>query len=167
MELQTLGDRVLRKLAFSHVVHSIKRMNQKHRNDAKNRALQNILFVMLQVGNVPRFMTFPFDLFVFWYLVCDSRCFDSKKMKQKQNNPLLLCLIFIEGRCGLMIEQQTRYVQHAFIHHQGLHFFPGRCFMLFCSLLTDFHVYILISQDYDCGTIISSWLWKYRRRWWR
>lgn len=65
MELQTLGDRVLRKLAFSHVVHSIKRMNQKHRNDAKNRALQNILFVMLQVGNVPRFMTFPFDLFVF------------------------------------------------------------------------------------------------------
>lgn len=65
MELQTLGDRVLRKLAFSHVVHSIKRMNQKHKNDAKNRALQNILFVMLQVGNVPRFMTFPFDLFVF------------------------------------------------------------------------------------------------------
>lgn len=65
MELQTLGDRVLRKLAFSHVVHSIKRMNQKHRNDAKNRALQNILFVMLQVGNVPRFMKFPFDLFVF------------------------------------------------------------------------------------------------------
>lgn len=65
MELQTLGDRVLRKLAFSHVVHSIKRMNQKHRNDAKNRALQNILFVMLQVGNVPHFMTFPFDLFVF------------------------------------------------------------------------------------------------------
>lgn len=65
MELQTLGDRVLRKLAFSHVVHSIKRMNQKHKNDAKNRALQNILFVMLQVGNVPRFMPFPFDLFVF------------------------------------------------------------------------------------------------------
>lgn len=48
MELQTLGDRVLRKLAFSHVIHSIKRMNQKHKNDAKNRALQNILFAMLQ-----------------------------------------------------------------------------------------------------------------------
>lgn len=48
MELQTLGDKVLRKLAFGHVVHSIKRMNQKHKNEAKNRALQNILFSMLQ-----------------------------------------------------------------------------------------------------------------------
>ncbi|KAA8533240.1 hypothetical protein F0562_033227 [Nyssa sinensis] len=48
MELQTLGDRALRKLAFSHVVHSIRRMNQKHKNEAKNRALQNILFSMLQ-----------------------------------------------------------------------------------------------------------------------
>ncbi|KAI4305180.1 hypothetical protein L6164_028563 [Bauhinia variegata] len=48
MELQNLGDRTLRKLAFDHVVHSIKRMNQKHKNEAKNRALQNILFAMLQ-----------------------------------------------------------------------------------------------------------------------
>ncbi|MCD7457595.1 hypothetical protein HAX54_035453 [Datura stramonium] len=48
MELQTLGDRVLRKLAFSHIVHSIRRMNQKHKNDTKNRALQNILFALLQ-----------------------------------------------------------------------------------------------------------------------
>ncbi|KAL5552725.1 hypothetical protein UlMin_040126 [Ulmus minor] len=48
MELQTLGDRNLKKLAFSHVVHSIKRMNQKHKNDVKNRELQNILFAMLQ-----------------------------------------------------------------------------------------------------------------------
>ncbi|XP_059657788.1 uncharacterized protein LOC132304225 [Cornus florida] len=48
MELQTLGDRVLKKLAFSHVIHSIRRMNQKHKNEAKNRALQNILFAMLQ-----------------------------------------------------------------------------------------------------------------------
>ncbi|CAN4094894.1 unnamed protein product [Withania somnifera] len=48
MELQTLGDRVLRKLAFSHVIHSTKRMNQKHKNDTKNRALQNILFALLQ-----------------------------------------------------------------------------------------------------------------------
>ncbi|XP_058115565.1 uncharacterized protein LOC131258331 [Magnolia sinica] len=48
MELQILGDRTLRKLAFSHVVHSIRRMNQRHRNEAKNRALQNILFAMLQ-----------------------------------------------------------------------------------------------------------------------
>lgn len=49
LELQTLGDRALKKLAFSHVVHSIKRMNQKHKNEAKNRPLQNILFSMLQV----------------------------------------------------------------------------------------------------------------------
>lgn len=48
LELQTLGDRALKKLAFSHVVHSIKRMNQKHKNEAKNRPLQNILFSMLQ-----------------------------------------------------------------------------------------------------------------------
>ncbi|KAI4347700.1 hypothetical protein L6164_008486 [Bauhinia variegata] len=48
MELQNLGDRTLRKLAFDHVIHSIKRMNQKHKNEAKNRALQNILFAMLQ-----------------------------------------------------------------------------------------------------------------------
>ncbi|KAF9604350.1 hypothetical protein IFM89_006357 [Coptis chinensis] len=48
MDLQTLGDRVLRKLCFSHVVHSIRRMNMKHKNDAKNRALQNIIFSMLQ-----------------------------------------------------------------------------------------------------------------------
>lgn len=50
MELQTFGDRNLRKLAFSHIIHSIKRMNQNHRNEAQNRALQNIIFAMLQVG---------------------------------------------------------------------------------------------------------------------
>ncbi|XVF85099.1 hypothetical protein PTKIN_Ptkin17bG0091300 [Pterospermum kingtungense] len=48
MELQTLGDRNMRKLAFSHVVHSIKRMNKNHKNEAKNRALQNILFALVQ-----------------------------------------------------------------------------------------------------------------------
>ncbi|KAJ4835957.1 hypothetical protein Tsubulata_026185 [Turnera subulata] len=48
MELQTLGDRTLRKLAFTHVVHSIRRMNKKHKNEVKNRALQNILFSLLQ-----------------------------------------------------------------------------------------------------------------------
>ncbi|KAM1303703.1 hypothetical protein ACFX2F_021480 [Malus domestica] len=48
MELQTYGDKPLRKLAFSHVVHSIKRMNQKHKNEAKNRALQNVVFEMLR-----------------------------------------------------------------------------------------------------------------------
>ncbi|GAB2297005.1 hypothetical protein Dimus_031110 [Dionaea muscipula] len=48
MELQTLGDKNLRILAFSHVVHSIKRLNQKHKDQAKNRGLQNVLFEMLQ-----------------------------------------------------------------------------------------------------------------------
>ncbi|KAK7280939.1 hypothetical protein RIF29_08518 [Crotalaria pallida] len=47
MELQTLEDRTLKKLAFDHVVHSIKRMNERHKNEAKNRALQNILFMDL------------------------------------------------------------------------------------------------------------------------
>ncbi|XP_047963855.1 protein SDA1 homolog [Salvia hispanica] len=48
MVLQTLGDKALQKLAFSHVIQSIRRMNQKHKNDPKNKALQNILFRMLQ-----------------------------------------------------------------------------------------------------------------------
>ncbi|KAJ8755048.1 hypothetical protein K2173_016541 [Erythroxylum novogranatense] len=48
MELQTLGDRNMRKLSFSHVVHSIRRMNKKHKNEVKNRRLQNILFGRLQ-----------------------------------------------------------------------------------------------------------------------
>lgn len=51
MELQTLGDRALRKLAFSHVVHGIRKMNQKHKNEATNRSLQNVLFSLLQVWN--------------------------------------------------------------------------------------------------------------------
>lgn len=49
MELQTLGDAELKKLAFTHVVQSIKRMNLKHKDEAKNRALQNVIFNMLQV----------------------------------------------------------------------------------------------------------------------
>jgi protein SDA1 len=49
MELQTLGDKALREMAFKHIVQSIKRMNLKHKDEAKNRALQNIVFVMLQV----------------------------------------------------------------------------------------------------------------------
>ncbi|TKY58127.1 SDA1-like protein [Spatholobus suberectus] len=48
MELQTLGDKTLKKLAFDHVIHSIRRMNQEHKNHAKNRAFQNVLFGMLQ-----------------------------------------------------------------------------------------------------------------------
>ncbi|KAJ4763571.1 Protein SDA1-like protein [Rhynchospora pubera] len=48
MNLQLIGDRALRKLAFSHIVHSIRRMNKKHKNETQNRKLQNILFPMLQ-----------------------------------------------------------------------------------------------------------------------
>ncbi|CAM0902564.1 unnamed protein product [Alopecurus aequalis] len=48
MELQVIGDRVVKKLAFSHIVHSIRRMNQKHKDEAKNRKLQNILFTLVQ-----------------------------------------------------------------------------------------------------------------------
>ncbi|XP_023755148.1 uncharacterized protein LOC111903609 [Lactuca sativa] len=48
MELQVLTDKPLKELAFSHIIHSIKRMNQKHKNETENRALQSILFSMLQ-----------------------------------------------------------------------------------------------------------------------
>ncbi|KAI3779474.1 hypothetical protein L2E82_09195 [Cichorium intybus] len=48
MELQVLTDKPLKELAFSHVIHSIRRMNQKHKNETENRALQSILFSMLQ-----------------------------------------------------------------------------------------------------------------------
>ncbi|KAL6190479.1 hypothetical protein ACLB2K_036876 [Fragaria x ananassa] len=49
MELQSYGDKALKILAYNHVIHSIKRMNLKHKNEAKNRALQNVLFRMLQL----------------------------------------------------------------------------------------------------------------------
>ncbi|KAK1415748.1 hypothetical protein QVD17_31534 [Tagetes erecta] len=48
MELQVLSDKHLKILAFSHVIHSIRRMNQKHKNETENRALQSILFSMLE-----------------------------------------------------------------------------------------------------------------------
>ncbi|PKA51957.1 hypothetical protein AXF42_Ash008186 [Apostasia shenzhenica] len=48
MDLQLIGDRNLRKLAFSHVVHSIRRMNKKHKNEVKNRKLQNIIVMLLK-----------------------------------------------------------------------------------------------------------------------
>ncbi|KAL5826663.1 hypothetical protein ACOSQ3_018500 [Xanthoceras sorbifolium] len=54
MELQALGDRNLKKLAFSHVVQSIKRMNEKHKDERKNRALQNIMFSILQAEDETR-----------------------------------------------------------------------------------------------------------------
>lgn len=50
MDLQTFGGKTVKKLAFDHVIHSIKRMNKSHRNEAKNRALQAVLFKMLEVS---------------------------------------------------------------------------------------------------------------------
>lgn len=72
MELQTLGDRPLQKLAFSHVIHTIRRMNQKHKNEAKNRSLQNILFPMLQVCKcLDSYLVTPQLLFdVYTYVLC-------------------------------------------------------------------------------------------------
>lgn len=60
MELQSLGDRNLRKLAFSHVVHSIRKMNQKHKNDAQNRSKYHVFDV---TG-----LVFIFNLFL-WVLI--------------------------------------------------------------------------------------------------
>lgn len=48
MELQTHGDRNLRKLAYSHVIRFIQRMNKKHKDEAKNKPLQNVLYKMLK-----------------------------------------------------------------------------------------------------------------------
>ncbi|KAG0527614.1 hypothetical protein BDA96_06G248200 [Sorghum bicolor] len=54
MELQVIGDRAVKKLAFSHIVHSIRRMNQKHKNELSNRKLQNVLFKFLQAEEESR-----------------------------------------------------------------------------------------------------------------
>lgn len=51
MDLQLGGDRVLRKLAYSHVVQDIRRLNIKNKNDPVTKPLQNILFNLLQVWN--------------------------------------------------------------------------------------------------------------------
>ncbi|KAG0631359.1 hypothetical protein M758_1G247200 [Ceratodon purpureus] len=48
MDLQLGGDRVLRKLAYSHVVQDIRRLNIKNKNDPVTKPLQNILFNLLQ-----------------------------------------------------------------------------------------------------------------------
>lgn len=48
MDLQTLGEKALRKLAFLHIVQDVRRINLKHKNVSKNRPLQNVLFNLLQ-----------------------------------------------------------------------------------------------------------------------
>ncbi|KAJ6809731.1 protein SDA1-like protein [Iris pallida] len=90
MHLQTLGDRTLRKLAFSHVVHSIRRMNQKHKNEAENRKLQNILF-----------------------------CCYRERTRRRPKEHLLFFVIFIEEKCGLMIGRPMPYVLHVSIRLLG------------------------------------------------
>ena len=120
MELQTLGDRTLRNLAFTHVVHSIRKMNKKHKNEAKNRALQNILFVMLQVCNLllASIMIYLCAFVCLHYCVI-FLCSLSKMMKPERREHLSRYASFIEGRCGSMIELQIQFVWHVFIHHQG------------------------------------------------
>ncbi|XP_071691008.1 uncharacterized protein [Rutidosis leptorrhynchoides] len=48
MELQVLNDKGLKRLAFSHVIRSIGRMNRKHYNQKENTRLQTLLFSLLQ-----------------------------------------------------------------------------------------------------------------------
>ncbi|KAL2644731.1 hypothetical protein R1flu_012318 [Riccia fluitans] len=48
MDLQCVGDRVLRKLAFLHIIHDVRRTNLKHKNEQFNRSLQNQLFNILK-----------------------------------------------------------------------------------------------------------------------
>eukprot|EP00897_Mesotaenium_endlicherianum_P006579 jgi/Mesen1/594/ME001074S10755 len=45
------SDKGLRRLLFAHIVHDIRRLNQKHRDDRVNRPLQNFLYTMLQDEN--------------------------------------------------------------------------------------------------------------------
>ncbi len=49
----------LRELVFEHIVHDIKRMNLKHKNNTLNRTLQN-------------FMSVPCVLVAFFFLRCRS-----------------------------------------------------------------------------------------------
>ncbi|KAL3697936.1 hypothetical protein R1sor_012012 [Riccia sorocarpa] len=48
MDLQCVGDRILRKLAFLHIIHDVRRTNLKHKNEQFNRTLQNQLFNYLK-----------------------------------------------------------------------------------------------------------------------
>ncbi|KAG6545723.1 hypothetical protein Mapa_012684 [Marchantia paleacea] len=48
IDLQCVGDRVLRKLAFLHIIHDIRRTNLKHKNEQFNRSAQNLLFNILK-----------------------------------------------------------------------------------------------------------------------
>jgi protein SDA1 len=68
MELQVIGDRAVKKLAFSHIVHSIRRMNQKHKDEAKNRKLQNILFTLVQVCNISHLICLVLPGVIIWWV---------------------------------------------------------------------------------------------------
>lgn len=128
VELQTLGDRNLRKLCFSHVVHSIRRMNKKHKNDAQNRALQNILFSILQVRLLILLLFYVVHLLRptcccvdVWIFLGGVNWCNSKRTKQEQRDRSSHYVSFTGGRCGSMIELQMRFVWLVFIHHQGMH----------------------------------------------
>ncbi|EFJ18121.1 hypothetical protein SELMODRAFT_113277 [Selaginella moellendorffii] len=54
IKLQSSGDKNLKKFVSSHLLQNISRMNRKHRNEAKNRSLQNIIFPVIQEDDEAR-----------------------------------------------------------------------------------------------------------------
>ena len=117
MELQVIGDRAVKKLAFSHIVHSIRRMNQKHKDEAKNRKLQNILFKLVQVCDISH-MEF-FCITRFKILVGKHKSpfstssnyilFLRVRKSREQKGLLLSFVIFTVEGSGLMTVQQMLY----------------------------------------------------------
>jgi hypothetical protein len=129
MELQVIGDRAVKKLAFSHIVHSIRRMNQKHKDEAKNRKLQNVLFKIVQVCNISQMicqlfsgltirlvsvhLTVPFPTssnYVLFLRVRKSR---------EQRGLLLSYVIFTVEGSGLMTAQLMLYAMLVSILRRG------------------------------------------------
>ncbi|XP_061975283.1 uncharacterized protein LOC133696986 isoform X2 [Populus nigra] len=109
MEVQTLGNRTSRKLAFTHVVHSIRRMNKQHKNEANYRVLQNILFsmllkmmiVMLQVAKMIRILKpLKLSLMKSMYKACHKGTVASKK-KKKATLHRVICSMKRQQRLSL------------------------------------------------------------------
>eukprot|EP00049_Salpingoeca_infusionum_P011486 m.199465 g.199465 ORF g.199465 m.199465 type:complete len:726 (+) comp14947_c0_seq1:78-2255(+) len=51
-KLFRVPDKLLRETLYRHIVNDIRKLNQKHRNNAVNKALQNFMFTMLQDSNL-------------------------------------------------------------------------------------------------------------------
>ncbi|KAG8388333.1 hypothetical protein BUALT_Bualt02G0114800 [Buddleja alternifolia] len=109
MDLQRVGDRALRKLAFSHVIHSIRHVNQKHKNDPKNKGtseyfVRNATGILIyEVKTCSCFFMWQYLMYrIFWKI--------SKRKKKNQKEHLLPFVTFIEGESGSMIGLQMLYV---------------------------------------------------------